>query len=197
MPDLTPERLDHIRRNAPYANSDVITLLAEVDRLRTENERLRKQLPEGMEHCTIQFKSCPVGHGRLTATNWVQHECYVCEINRLKTQLERDQSAYVLMQKGMESQAELMDDLKQRARKAETALALARDQAKSQSEMIGDLAERIAEREALCRKLVEVLQHARNYGSQGELYGGISVSYLMDSALARARAQGMLPEGGK
>ncbi len=54
------------------------------------------------------------------------------ELERLQLQYERDQSAYRLMQKGMESQAELMDGLKQQARSFQalaarlaTALAVA------------------------------------------------------------------------
>jgi hypothetical protein len=58
------------------------------DRLAAEVERLRGQLPEGMQHCTIVFKECEKGHGRLTATNWVQHECQQCEIERLRAALE-------------------------------------------------------------------------------------------------------------
>jgi len=50
--------------------------------------RLRDQLPEGMKHCTIQFKECEKGHGRLTATNWVQHGCLQCEIDRLRSGID-------------------------------------------------------------------------------------------------------------
>ncbi len=49
-----------------------------------EIERLRGQLPEGMQDCTIQFKECEQGHGRLTATNWVQHDCPWCSIAILR-----------------------------------------------------------------------------------------------------------------
>ena len=41
------------------------------------------QLPDGMEHCTIRFKECPKGHGRLAADNWIDHGCLVCEIQKL------------------------------------------------------------------------------------------------------------------
>ncbi len=50
---------------------------------------LETQLPEGMKHCTIQFKECGKGHGWLTATNWVQLGCQQCE----KEQLETDNAA--------------------------------------------------------------------------------------------------------
>ena len=52
--------------------------------LRERIKQLESQLPDGMKHCTIQFIECPVGHGRLTATNWVDHGCPSCEIKRLK-----------------------------------------------------------------------------------------------------------------
>lgn len=52
-------------------------------------EQLRKQLPPGMEHCTIVFKECSVGHGRLTATNWVQHGCPTCERDELRAENAR------------------------------------------------------------------------------------------------------------
>jgi hypothetical protein len=55
-----------------------------IAKLQAENAKLRDQLPDGMKHCTIKFIECPVGHGRLTATNWVQHECFICEINALR-----------------------------------------------------------------------------------------------------------------
>jgi hypothetical protein len=49
-----------------------------------EIEGLKSQLPEEMQECTIKFKKCPVGHGRLTATNWIDHGCQSCEIEALK-----------------------------------------------------------------------------------------------------------------
>src|SRR6185436_14415139 len=45
------------------------------------------QLPVGMEHCTIVFKECEHGHGRLTAKNWIDHGCQTCEINGLKQEI--------------------------------------------------------------------------------------------------------------
>lgn len=55
--------------------------------LKDEVATLRKQLPEGMKHCTIVFKECDRGHGALTATNWVQHPCLVCERDSLREQV--------------------------------------------------------------------------------------------------------------
>jgi hypothetical protein len=60
-----------------------------------EVERLRCHLPQGMEHCTIRFKECDKGHGRLVADNWVDHGCHVCERDQLRErvrELERDLS---------------------------------------------------------------------------------------------------------
>lgn len=51
------------------------------------NVELAAQLPDGMKHCTIVYKSCELGHGWLTATNWVQHGCPTCERNRLRDEL--------------------------------------------------------------------------------------------------------------
>lgn len=44
------------------------------------------RLPEGMKHCTIQFKQCEKGHGWLTATNWVQHGCPTCREEVIKAE---------------------------------------------------------------------------------------------------------------
>ncbi len=52
--------------------------------LEAEVARLKAQLPEGMEDCSIQFKECEKGHGRLMATNWVEHGCPWCEIAQLR-----------------------------------------------------------------------------------------------------------------
>lgn len=49
--------------------------------------RLRSQLPSEMQDCTILFKECERGHGELTATNWVQHDCPWCTIARLSGEL--------------------------------------------------------------------------------------------------------------
>lgn len=45
-----------------------------------------------MKHCTIVFKECERGHGWLTATNWVQHGCWVCERDHLREKLKEQQS---------------------------------------------------------------------------------------------------------
>lgn len=61
--------------------------IAAMDSMQAEIE-LRAQLPETMQHCTIQFKECELGHGWLTATNWVQHGCPTCELKAAKDALE-------------------------------------------------------------------------------------------------------------
>jgi hypothetical protein len=43
-----------------------------------EREKVLRQLPAEMQHCTILFKECENGHGRLTATNWIDHGCPTC-----------------------------------------------------------------------------------------------------------------------
>jgi hypothetical protein len=50
---------------------------------------LTAQLPDGMKHCTIVFKECDKGHGRLTATNWIDHGCDTCRIAALTAELAR------------------------------------------------------------------------------------------------------------
>jgi hypothetical protein len=53
------------------------------DGVTDELTKLRNQLPKGMEHCTILFKECEKGHGRLIAANWIDHGCLQCKINEL------------------------------------------------------------------------------------------------------------------
>ena len=62
---------------------------AERDKYKAVVERLESQLPEEMRDCTIRFKECDAGHGWLTADNWVQHSCMVCEVERLTAALRR------------------------------------------------------------------------------------------------------------
>jgi hypothetical protein len=57
---------------------------AKTERLREELAQVKKQLPVEMQSCTILFKECPKGHGELTATNWVHHECLVCQLAQAK-----------------------------------------------------------------------------------------------------------------
>ncbi len=52
-----------------------------------EIAELRAQLPDEMKHCTILFKECELGHGRLTATNWIDHGCQWCKVRALEQQV--------------------------------------------------------------------------------------------------------------
>jgi len=58
-------------------------------------ETLQAQLPTEMPGCTILFKECEKGHGRLTATNWIDHGCGTCALESLKAQLA-DRDAMIL-----------------------------------------------------------------------------------------------------
>lgn len=66
-----PEILYFLPDNTPYVSLEAY-------------EKLQKQLPESMQNCTILFKGCPLGHGWLTATNWVPFECPTCERDKLR-----------------------------------------------------------------------------------------------------------------
>lgn len=85
------ERAEGILAKAARAGSPELTF-ADLNAYLLEQEAtiasLRAQLPEDMEDCTIRFKSCPLGHGWLTATNWVQHGCPTCERDRLRAALQ-------------------------------------------------------------------------------------------------------------
>lgn len=62
--------------------------------------KARSQLPVGMEHCTILFKECGHGHGRLTATNWVDNGCLVCALAKAQAENERLRAALEGIEKG-------------------------------------------------------------------------------------------------
>src|SRR3990167_5516727 len=59
----------------------------EIESLRAKLAEAESRLPETMKDCTILFFECEKGHGRLTATNWIQHGCYFCRIAELEAQL--------------------------------------------------------------------------------------------------------------
>lgn len=65
----------------------------ELDKANVQIEQLLTQLPEGMKHCTIVFKECELGHGRLTATNWVQHECPACNLDKANARIAQLEEA--------------------------------------------------------------------------------------------------------
>lgn len=71
-------RLEFMRDNKPHKwdADDWYAIPAAVELI----EKLRAQLPASMQDCTIVFKECAVGHGWLTATNWVDHGCPHCTL---------------------------------------------------------------------------------------------------------------------
>jgi hypothetical protein len=78
------EKDDEIERLR--ADRDSWKILAE--RSNERADRLLTQLPDEMKQCAILFKECEKGHGRLTATNWIDHGCGQCEIERLRAENE-------------------------------------------------------------------------------------------------------------
>ena len=56
---------------------------------RAELAEAKAQLPAEMQECNIVFKQCKLGHGWLTATNWVQHECQICELAEAQAEIVR------------------------------------------------------------------------------------------------------------
>lgn len=54
-----------------------------------ERDKLLAQLPDGMKHCTIQFKECSLGHGWLTADNWIDYGCPTCAQQAVESELEK------------------------------------------------------------------------------------------------------------
>lgn len=78
--DTNRAELEHI---AEQCNAEVVAKGVALARI----AELEAQLPDGMQNCTIKFIECPVGHGRLTATNWVQHPCQQCRIAELESAL--------------------------------------------------------------------------------------------------------------
>lgn len=100
---LTPERRASIA--ATYDTlGPVAELLAEIDALRHELQQ--------SELCSGAQAECLRG----------QRDALTAERDRLALQMQRDASAYALMQKGMESQAELNHELKQENRRMKAAL---------------------------------------------------------------------------
>jgi hypothetical protein len=92
------KRNEHGYRPFPSAHcygpkADTIFIAAareDVPRLVARVRELKARLPEGMKECAILFKQCPVGHGWLTALNWVEHGCPTCALR--KVEAERDEA---------------------------------------------------------------------------------------------------------
>lgn len=56
------------------------------------------RLPEGMKHCTIEYKQCAVGHGRLIATNWIDHGCLQCVLAGAERERDRNSAQIAELQ---------------------------------------------------------------------------------------------------
>lgn len=69
------------------STTEITVSLGHLIEMETKIRDLEAQLPDEMQGCTVLFKECEKGHGRLTATNWVQHECLACE--SLEQQIKR------------------------------------------------------------------------------------------------------------
>ena len=80
--------------------------MSERDEWRSRAITATTSLPEEMEHCTIRFRECALGHGWLTADNWVQHDCPTCTIQKVDAELQD----HVRSRNEMEKRAEKAED---------------------------------------------------------------------------------------
>lgn len=74
-------------RAGPKVGSELVKAAEATAALMTSKLK-NAQLPEGMQDCVIVFKECDFGHGRLTATNWVDHGCPKCQADQFKKETE-------------------------------------------------------------------------------------------------------------
>lgn len=72
-----------LARQCDLARQAETDLMAERQRRETAEARLPVEMPG----CTILFKECYKGHGRLEAANWVGHGCPYCVIENIKQAL--------------------------------------------------------------------------------------------------------------
>lgn len=102
MPELRQAIMDGPKKDARIRELEALVShqRGRIERMATagvaDDKRIREleaQLPEQMKHCTIRYVECPVGHGRLTATNWVDVGCQRCEIMELEAKLARRNSS--------------------------------------------------------------------------------------------------------
>jgi len=84
---VTKEDIEFVRRSYIRMAAERDDAISERDAALARVGELEKQLPEGMERCTITFHECGKGHGWLSATNWVQHPCQHCERDALKARV--------------------------------------------------------------------------------------------------------------
>jgi len=81
------DRLEEIKRDYAALKEKWDYPVEAVEWLISEVERLHARFPAEMKNCTIRFLECPVGHGRLTADNWIDNGCKQCEVERLTNYL--------------------------------------------------------------------------------------------------------------
>jgi hypothetical protein len=77
---------------AHIARCDPQTILELIAAWRAEKARADEAanlLPLEMPGCKIELKECELGHGRLTATNWIDHGCPWCRIAALEADNKR------------------------------------------------------------------------------------------------------------
>ena len=166
-------------------------------------EALQAQLPAEMQGCTILFKECEKGHGRLVATNWRDHGCQTCEVEALQrehTQLqarvrELEQPVYVcqgcgrLGRDGWLPTSFTSDELRGSVqcpdcgcidREKNTARELAAICTKAQSE----LAQRTADLEALQRERDRLRANLINCSERLAAYYGDNYPAVVDARAA-------------
>lgn len=122
-------------------------LVSDRDAWKERAEAAEAQLPEDTKHCTIVFKACAEGHGRLTATNWVQHGCPTCERDDLRAKLAAAEARVAEQERGMLHRAmtltRLADERKEAIARAEKAEAAAGQMRACLGEAIGYLCDEI------------------------------------------------------
>ena len=91
------------------------------EKLEGELAEAKAQLPAEMQECNIVFKQCKLGHGWLTATNWVQHECQICELAEA-VEKERERCARVCDEIADDDSMYLLDDERQVAHSCADAI---------------------------------------------------------------------------
>ena len=91
-----------LKHDVEAARGHRAALQADINDMWGKLGAVRKQLPESMQESTITFVECEKGHGRLTASNWVEQPiCPTCQLERtqklLAQSLERQNKAPVAL----------------------------------------------------------------------------------------------------
>jgi len=87
--DVEREKVTTLEEQLRLANCDQANTEADLNDVTAQLATLQAQLPTEMPGGTILFKECEKGHGRLTATNWIDHGCGTCTVEQLQAQLAR------------------------------------------------------------------------------------------------------------